>query len=114
MRNVAEEPPKVSPFTEVRYDGDKAIVRVRGEVYELVSIDGIEAGKILKSAKDQFGYLWQKRFAEDLVEVLWKMDHRPKSTVELRLRKPASAEIVSIADAEMTEDNRRHVRHAGK
>jgi hypothetical protein len=113
-RNIAEELPKVSPFTEVRYDGDKAIVRVRGELYELVSLDGIESGKILQSAKDHFGLLWQKRFAEDLVEVLWKMEHHPKSTVDLQVRELATGKVITIADAAMTEANRRLVRESGK
>jgi hypothetical protein len=105
-RNGLEDWPKLSPFTEVRYADAKAIVRVRGETYELVSLDGIEAGKILLSAKDQFGNLWQKRFAEDLVEVLSRMGHRPKSTVKLQLHNPKTGETKMIADAPMTEPNR--------
>lgn len=112
-RTRGEEPPKLAPFTEVRYDGDKAIVRVRGEQYELVSLDGIDAGKILQSAKDQFGNLWQKRFAEDLVEVLWNMGHRPKSTVKVQLRELTTGKVITIADAAMTEANRQKVWDAG-
>jgi hypothetical protein len=108
-RNKSEEPPKLSPFTEVHYNRDKAIVRVRGELYELVSLDGIDAGKILQSAKNHFGNLWQKRFAEDLVEVLWKMEHRPKSNVKLQLRELKTGKVITIADEAMTEDNRQQV-----
>jgi hypothetical protein len=113
-RYSREEPPKLAPFTEVRYDRDKAIVRVRGELYELVSLDDIEAGKILQSAKDHFGNLWQKRFAEDLVEVLWLMGHRPKSTVKLQLRELTAGKVITIPDAVMTEANRQQTREAGK
>jgi hypothetical protein len=113
-RITKEEPPKLAPFTEVRYDRDKAIVRVRGELYELKSLDGIEAGKILQSAKDHFGNLWQKRFAEDLVEVLWNMGHRPKSTVKLQLREITTGKIIAIANEPMTEANRKQVWDAGK
>ena len=104
-----QEPPTLSPFTEVRHEADRVIVRVRGELYELVALDDIAATKILQSAKDQFGELWQKRFAEDLVKVLWGMGHRPGATVKLELRALDTNRLVTIPDAEMTEANRRQV-----
>ncbi len=107
-----QEPPTISPFTEVRHEADRVIVRVRGELYELVALDDLAATKILQSAKNQFGELWQKRFAEDLVKVLWGMGHRPGATVKLELRALVTNRLVTIPDAEMTEANRRQVWRA--
>jgi hypothetical protein len=109
VAGLLQEPPKLSPFTEVRHDGERIIVRVRGELYELIALDDIAVARILQSAKDQFGELWQKRFAEDLVEVLWGMGHRPGATVKLSLRNLQSSEPLTIADAAMTEANRSQV-----
>jgi serine/threonine-protein kinase len=107
------EPPKISPFTEVRYEGEETVaVRVRGQMYRLVSIDGIATKQILQSARDHFGDLWQKRFAEDLVEVLWAMDHRPGESVRLELIDPKTEKAITIDKAPMTEANRQKIWYA--
>ena len=109
VANDLVTPPKLSPFTEVRYDGDRVLVRVRGDLYELKSLDGLPSDKILQAARDQFGDKWQKRFAEDLVEILWKMDHKPAHTVTLELRDLKSGAEKTIADAAMTKANRQAI-----
>jgi hypothetical protein len=107
LSSKSKAPPKLSPFTEVRYESDDVVVvRFRNELYQLVSLDGIPTKRILQSARDQFGGLWQKRFAEDLVEVLWGMDHQPGKTVRLELREPKTDKVITIDDAAMTEENR--------
>jgi hypothetical protein len=103
------EPPKISPFTRVDFVADKVLVIYEGKAWELLAIDGISIDKIVESAKTQFGPLWQKRIAEDVVEVLWGMKHHPAEAVELRLRDPKTSQLETIATARMTEANRQRL-----
>ena len=73
------EPPKISPFTDVRFVGERVMVTYGGKDYEWLELDHLTVEDIIESAKERFGSRWQKRVAEDLVEVLWTMDHRPTS-----------------------------------
>lgn len=103
------EPPKLSPFTEVQFEGDKVFVTYDGRDYEWLGLDKLSVDDILTGAKKQFGDRWQKRVAEDLVEVLWGMDHRPSDTVQLRLVDPVTGAQQVVAAADMTEENRRSI-----
>jgi len=99
-------PDKASPFTAVRWDGDEPIVQFQGEWYEFEGIDDVPKADILAFAKEEHGDRWQKRFSEDLVELLTDMGHEPQVEVWLTLRK--DGEPLATA-APMTEDNRRAV-----
>lgn len=100
----AQVPDKAAPFTGVRWDGDDPIVRVGGEWYEFVSLDDLSKSDILDFAKEEYGNRWQKRFSEDLVEVLDGMGYQPDVQVQLGLRQDGEQVIKT---AEMTEENRR-------
>ncbi len=98
---------KVAPFTGVRWEKDRPVVRVRDRWAPLVSIDGIPIARIMEFAKKEFGEKARKRFAEDLVEVLSTMGHEPKWRVTLGLEtKDGQVEKLEI---KMTDDNRRLV-----
>ncbi len=106
---VLREPPKVSPFTDVSFKGDRVFVTYEGRNYEWLELDHLAVKDIVESSKDQFGSRWQKRVAEDLVEVLWGMDHRPSDSVRLRLLDPATKKEQVVAAAAMTEKKRREI-----
>ncbi len=108
-RNLSSEPPKLSPFTRVEFEDGKVLVDYEGRTYEWLALDGFSVEKITASAKRQFGERWQKRTAEDLVEVLWGMKHLPGETVSLRLRDIETQEEKTIEKAAMTEANRRGI-----
>ncbi|MCA9138813.1 MAG: beta-lactamase family protein [Planctomycetales bacterium] len=98
---------KVAPFTGVRWEGDRPIVRVSDQWSPLVSIDGIPIDRLMKFADDEFGSLARKRFAEDLVEVLSKYGHEPGWTVILVLEQANG--IVEEKQVLMTKANRDQV-----
>ena len=77
---------RLSPFTDVIVHGDAATVQFDGQAYELVSIDDIPTKAILAVAKQSYGNLWEKRFVEDIVEVLEQVGRRPEENVKLVLR----------------------------
>lgn len=55
---------------------------------------------------------WEKRFAEDLVEVLSLMGHPPGPTVSLALTDPATGTATTVPRAPMTTENRRAIWQA--
>jgi hypothetical protein len=97
--------PRGSPFTDVAVDGDAADVEFRGARYELVSINDAPTKAILTSARRRFDSQGEKRFIEDLPEVLGGMGLEPKKAVSLVLR-DADGNEVHVADAPMTAANR--------
>jgi hypothetical protein len=104
---------RLSPFTRVELSASTVTVALPdGEEYELVAIDGIEIDAILDHCQQAYGSFCEKRFAEDLVEVLQSMGHEPGRAVDLRLRDPITRVEIAKAHQEMTEENRRAVRLA--
>ena len=71
----------MSPFTDVRFEADQVFVTYEGEDYEWLELDHLSVANIVASSKEQFGSRWQKRVAEDLVEVLWGMPHDLASVI---------------------------------
>lgn len=98
----------ISPFTRVRFDNDKVLVTYNGTEYELVALNGVSTGDVVKYCQAQYRDRWQKRFSEDIVPVLKDMGHpiNAQHTVALSLIDSKSGQTVDAADAPMTEQNR--------
>ena len=106
----AGEPfPKLSPFTQVSCHDDNAVVVFSGKRYELISIDGLQAIQILEFCHKTYAARWEKRFAEDLVEVLSGMGKTVGNSVDLVLKDLDTDEVIKVSDAPMTTENRRSV-----
>ena len=99
--------PKVSPFTSVGFYQETVFVGYEGKTYLWQEIDGIPVAQVVAASKEHFGQIWEKRIREDLVEVLWKMDHQPGKTVKLRLQDFKTKKETVVAKAPMTKANRR-------
>ena len=104
---------RLSPFTDVVFKGkDRIVIEFQKKQYELVSIDNLTTKKILDSARKQFGGLWMKRFAEDLVEVMAGAGKPTGKTVKLVLRDLKTGKTRTVAKAPMTRENRSAVYRA--
>jgi hypothetical protein len=99
----------LSPFTAVKPQLGSAIVRFDNRDYELVSINDQSAGQLLSFCRSKYRDWWEKRFTEDLVEVLADMGHPMAldKTVKLLLKDSAGGHGVTIERAPMTAENRR-------
>ncbi len=97
---------KLSPFTRVEIVDDQARVEFEGKTCRLLSIEGIQVDGILAFCRAQYGNAWEKRFAEDLVEVLNAMGQNPGREVRLEMVEVQSGRRVTIDHAPMTEKNR--------
>ncbi|TWU49753.1 serine hydrolase domain-containing protein [Rubripirellula reticaptiva] len=101
---------KVAPYTGVRWEQDQPTVCVRGQWAKLVSVNDVPIAGIMDFAKREYKEKAQKRFAEDLVEVLSKMGHQPDWMVTLELK--AENGQVERSQVLMTAENRKHVRRS--
>lgn len=99
---------KAAPFSGVRWENDRPVVRVRDRWSPLVSIDGLPIDRIIEFAEKEFRTSARMRFGEDLPELLAKMGHAPDWEVTLGLEtKDGQVEQINVR---MTEANRKLVR----
>ena len=104
-----EDPSQLAPFTAVRWESESALVQVDGEWFTLHSIDGVSTEDILAFCKKTYASLWQKRFGEDLVQVLTEMGNEPGDTVDLVLKPVSGGDKIEKKGVPMTSANRRSV-----
>lgn len=101
--------PELAPFTDVRWNGVLPEIEVGGAWYGCLAIDGTSAESIVDHCKQQHGSKWQKRFGEDLVQVLTEMGVVPGESVTLVLDPLDGTPPITRADVPMTSANRRSV-----
>ena len=114
IRQADDEYPKRAPFTGVRWEGSKPVVKVDDAWFSLVSLDGIAAEDIVTFTRWTYMDRGRKRFEEDLVEVLTRMGHEPRDTVRLVVSPPGSRATRTLEDVPMTEANRRAIYKAAR
>jgi len=110
---LAQDAERRAPYAALRWEGDAPQVELDGTWHALLSIDGTAAEEIAAFCRATWPDRWQKRFAEDLVEVLVRMQHPPGATVALGLRDLATGESSVRRNVPMTEANREALRKAG-
>jgi hypothetical protein len=99
--------PRLSPFEAVRWRESVPEVRVKGVWYELLSLNGLSSKEIVAFCKSVDKREWQKRFEEDLIEVLSLMGHDANKRATLKVRQLDSGEDKTLKDVPMTEENRK-------
>ena len=104
--------PKKSPFAAVRWQESQPEVKVGQQWYKLVSLDDLPAAEIVAFSRETFANKWQKRFEEDLVELLSRMGHPPQDTVKLVVQSLTTSETQVLEDIRMTEANRQAIKAA--
>src|SRR4051812_28855936 len=104
--------PFISPFQAVKWDGPTPQVKVGDVWYELVSLNDFSAEQIVSWCVSLDEKDWQKRFEEDLPEVLTRVGHDPGTSVKLTLKKVEGGDEKTIDKVEMTADNRRSTMQA--
>lgn len=109
-----EEYPKKSPFAAVRWQESQPEVRLGEEWFKLVSLNDLPAKEIVSFCRRAYGNTWQKRFEEDLVEVLTRMGYSPQGTVTLVVGSLTSSGTQVLEDIPMTEANRQAIRDAAQ
>lgn len=114
LYNLDEDFPKKSPFAGVQWRDSQPEVKVDGEWFRLISLDGIPAEEIVAFSQRTYGDKWRKRFEEDLVELLVRMGHQPKDSVTLVVLSTGSTTPRTLENVPMTEANRRSIRNVNQ
>ena len=76
---------KASPFTAVKWEKEQPIVQFNNDWYVFEALDHLSKKEVLNFCKKTYGNKWQKRFSEDLVEVLKGLNYMPEKQVKLKL-----------------------------
>jgi hypothetical protein len=105
--------PQLSPFQAVQWDGQTPHVKVGGKWYELVSMNGLPTLQIVSACQSLDPQLWQKRFEEDLIEVLTRSGHAPAATATLEVKDLDTGRIEMLREVPMTYENRQALWQAG-
>lgn len=108
------EYPKKAPFSAVRWKNSQPEVQVDDQWYKLVSLENLPISEILSFSKATFEDKWQKRFEEDLVELLSRMGYPPQDTVTMVVQSLSSSDTRVLEDVPMTEENRRAIYSAAR
>jgi hypothetical protein len=108
--------PRLSPFEAMQWRGDRPLVQVGGKWYELLAMNGLPTEQIVSLCQTLDPSHWQKRFEEDLVEVLVRSGKPYTSTTAglpasgpqatLEVKDLESGKVELLRDIPMTEANR--------
>lgn len=107
MTLMGQDYEKLAPYSGVRWNDSTPEVEIGGDWVTLLEIDGTPAATIVDFAKKTWPRIWQKRFEEDLVEVMARMGKPPGKTVTLKVR-DAKGER-NLEGVAMTKENRRKI-----
>lgn len=107
---AAQDFARVAPYRDIVWEDDQARVLVGERWYDWLAVDGIPVDSLESASRARWGGLWEKRIAEDLVEVMALLDRSPGLTVDLTVR---DSTIVRVLEAvPMTDSNRAAVLRA--
>lgn len=112
---LANPSAQISPFTKVRFEGDRVLVTYLGEESELDAVNGVSTTDLLKFSAHQYGQKTAKKhFAEDMVVLLATVGHpaSAENCVSLTLMDSKTGQTKSVDHAAMTSENRQAVYNA--
>ena len=107
-----EDYPKLAPYENLRWVDDLPRIEWQNDWLILDAIDGTSVSEILTFCRRTYGDLWQKRFVEDLVEVLTRMGHPPEARVDLTVRETPDSPPRKLSSVAMTREKRQTLRRA--
>lgn len=91
---AAQDLARVAPFRDIVWEDDQPRILVGEGWFDWLAIDGIPTDTLEAASRSRWADLWQKRVAEDLVEVMALLGHAPSSTVELTVRDSAGVRVL--------------------
>lgn len=103
---------KLAPYTNIRWNDKTPEVYLDDTWYELVSIDDVAVAELVAFCEKSYQSKWQKRFDEDLVQVLSESGRRAGKTVKLVLREGGTGKTVTRDRVSMTRENRHAIMDA--
>ena len=105
---------KASPFDGVRWSAGQPQVQIGSTWYEPVAIDGVPVAKILEYSDRRWRGQREKRFGEDLVEIMVALSWKGDAKVDLDVRSLADGSALRLEDVEMTRTRRQALLAANR
>ena len=107
--------PKLSPFEAIRFNDDGPEIMLGGNWFDLLAIEGVPIKDLHDFARKQYGDRAQKRFGEDLVQLMEESGH-PLSgnTVTILVRSVQGGPEMEFNDVIMTAANRQQIWKSNK
>jgi hypothetical protein len=99
---------RLAPYPDIIWPDstpDRPSVLIGRDWLELTSVDGASVADIVAFSRQTFGSDWQRRFDEDLVEVLGGMNRAVGESVALGLRNRTTGQAMTLT-MQMTPANR--------
>jgi len=96
-----------APFTEIRWEQDSPVAQIEGRWMAIRAIDGRPVAEILEWCRSRHGDRWQRRFEEDLDEVMTGMGQPLSDRVSLEVVDVETGATMTLTGVSMSEDNRR-------
>lgn len=97
---------KTAPFPALKFDEEKILVQVDEGWYEWIKIDTLSVDYLLSESKNIYGPAYQKWLSEDLVELLQRVGHFPKTEARFLLKDKEGKLIEKVLS--FTAENRRN------
>ena len=98
-----------SPFEDIRWVADTPQVKLDGEWFALVDIEGLKSAYIVGFCQQHSAAKWRKRFSEDIIQVLNRLGAWRVRAVDLTLRDLETGELVSREDVPLEKRQRRRI-----
>ncbi|MEM6802599.1 MAG: S41 family peptidase [Bacteroidota bacterium] len=86
---------RTTPFSAVKWTDAKPQIKVESQWYQIVSMGPFSGETLLDTCKSIYPNNWKKRFGEDFVEFLWKLNLKPKVIESFEL-KDADEQVVTM------------------
>jgi len=95
QKDIALAKEKTAPFSKIDFREFKIFVTLDEKEYQWLKLDTLEVADIVNQFKENFDDKWEKRFSEDIVEYLNKLNVYPKHKESFTL-KGEEGEVKSI------------------
>ncbi len=109
---AAGDAPKVAPFTAVRWKEEVPEVEIAGRWYVPLTLDGVSVADLVKHCRTAHGDRWQRRFEEDLPEMMAALGKKAGPTMAIRVRELATGAERVLGSVKMTAEHRAALRDA--
>ncbi len=107
--------PKISPFDGIRLTESGPEIRLGGNWFVLLAVDGVPIKELHDFALKQYGDRASKRFGEDFVQLMDEAGHPlTGNTVTLLVRSVQGGPEMEFNDVTMTAANRRRIWEANQ
>lgn len=103
---------RLAPFSGIRWESGLPQIEHEGRWYGLLRVEGVAVEEILAHCAATYPGQEQKRFSEDLVEVMTGLGRSDSATMSLTVRDHESGHQIELEDVALSAEKRAKVKGA--